>query len=466
MRMRSDRRDFLRLAAAGAAFALVGLTRKGSPRAHGPTPRARRVLVLNAGGGLRTTAAFNASTRTALNPWGILATAGSLRLGDVLRADDAAVTYGAPSWPGGGSVPPIDVAATQFAIVAGCDHAPDGSPRAGDHTDDAPRMGTGYFARPDAPGLFTVLNRHLGAAGTGPVATLGGAFFDVAPPAWIVDKPIELAYNALPDQPPTGGSAAIGRPLEDALDAHVVGGRRHLAKEKVQTLVNTKATLRRFGPLLADRRLRFDRVQYATEELDGITNQMLIEAVGDAHTDGRPVDGGARSVALAIRLLQFGSPAVCVSIGGFDTHDQEVQKAPRLYTRFARFLAGIHYALGRVPDPGGGGSLLDHTLVVTTSEFGRSGVEPTGFNAGDGTDHGNSPGWRYQAHVIFGAGVRPMRLHETDDNNLPVTAPASTHRLLTTIAAATGIAQDQLDPLWPPGTGLYPEGAPLWELWS
>ena len=466
MRMRTDRRDFLRMAAAGTAFALVGLTRKGSPRAHGPAPRARRVLVLNAGGGLRTTAAFHASTRTAQNPWGVLATAGALRLGQVLRLDESAVTYAAPSWPGGGSVPPIDQAAAQFAIIAACDHAPDGSPRAGDHTDDAPRMGTGYFARSDAPGLFTVLNRYLGPAGTGPVATIGGGFFDVAPPAWIVDKPIALDYEALPDDPPTGGSTAVGRPLEDALDARVVGRRRHLAKEAVQTLINTKSTLRRFGPLLADRRLRFDNAAFAGELLDGITNQMLLEAVGDAFTDGRPRDRGARSVALALRLLQFGSPGVCVSIGGFDTHDQEVQKGPKLYTRFARFLAGIHYALGRIPDPGGGGSLLDHTLVVTTSEFGRSGVEPSGFNAGDGTDHGDAPAWRYQAHVIFGAGVQPMKLHDTDDENVPVGAPASTHRLLTTIAAATGIGQDQLDPLWPPGTGLYPEGAPLWELWS
>src|ERR1041385_7774285 len=145
------RRDFLRTTAAGAVFALVGLSRK-SGRADG-TPRARRVLLINAGGGLRTTAAFNASPVQRLNPWGVLGQAGFLRLGDVLRADESGVSYEAPSWSRGGTVPSIVEAAPAFAMIAGSDHAPDGSPRAGDHGDDTPRMGTGYFGRPDAPGL-------------------------------------------------------------------------------------------------------------------------------------------------------------------------------------------------------------------------------------------------------------------------------------------------------------------------
>jgi uncharacterized protein (DUF1501 family) len=454
------RRDFLRTSAAAAA--LIGLRAK-SGRADAP-PRARRVLILNGGGGLRSSAAFNASAHVALNPWGLLGTAGALRLGNVLRADETSVSQTAASWPGGGNVPRIDQAAPNFAVIGACDHAPDGSGRAGDHTDDTPRMGTGYFS-PDAPGLLSLLNRHLGPAGQAPVATIGGAEFGAAPPAWVADKPIALRHDELPASPPMGGSALVGQPLEEALDARVLGRRRNLAHDAVQALVNTKATLRRFGPVLADKRLRFDTPAYLGETLDGVTNQMIVEAVGDTFTDGRPRDGGARDVALALRLLQLGSPAVSVSIGGFDTHDHEVQRAPKLYTRFARFLAGVHFALGKTPDPGGG-MLLDSTLVVTTSEFGRSGVEPNGFNAGEGTDHGGGPGWRYQAHVVFGAGVKPKLLHATDDSNVPVDKPASTHQLLATISAALGVPQDAIDALWPPGTGLYPEGGPLWDLWA
>jgi len=458
--MRIHRRDFLRTTAAGAAFALVGLSNK-SGRADGPA-RARRLLLLNAGGGLRTTAAFNASTQQRLNPWGVRTQAGVLTLGNVLRGDDTAVTYNASSWPGGGNVPAIDQAAASFALIAATDHAPDGSARAGDHTDDVPRMATGYFGKPDAPGLVTVLNRFIGGPAPAPVATIGGGAFDTSPPAWVADRPIGLSFDQLPAQPPMGGSETVGRPLEDALDAAVLAHRRHLAREAVQSLVNTKATLRRFGPVLADKRLRFDNDAYLGETLGGITNAMLLEAVGNA--SGSPRDGGARNVALALRLLQLGAPAVSVSIGGFDTHDQEVQKAPRLYTRFARFLAGIHFALGRVPDPDGG-MLLDHTLVVTTSEFGRSGVDG-GFNAGQGTDHGSGPGWRYQAHVAFGAGIVPKKLHPTDADNVPIGKPCSTHRLLATIAAAIGVPADEIDKQWPTGAPAYPEGGPLWDLWA
>ena len=457
--MRIRRRDFLRTTAAGAAFALVGLSRK-SGRADGP-PRARHVLVLNAGGGLRSSAAVNSSPKQRLNPWGVLGTAGVLRLGNVLRSDDAAVTYSASTWPGGGTVPAIDEAARAFSLIAATDHAPDGSGRAGDHTDDTPRMATGYFGRADAPGLVTVLNRVVGATAPAPVAPIGGGEFGTSPPAWVADRPIGLAFDQLPAQPPMGGSEAVGRPLEDALDAQMVAHRRHLARGAVQALVNTKATLRRFGPVLADPRLRFANDTFLGESLGGITNAMLLEAVGNA--PGAPRDGDARNVALALRLLQLGAPAVSVSVGGFDTHDHEVQKAPRLYTRFARFLAGIHFALARMPDPQGG-TMLDHTLVVTTSEFGRNGTDG-GFNAAEGTDHGNGPGWRYQAHVVFGAGIAAKRLHATDDDNVPVGPPCSTQRLLATIAAALGAPADEIEKLWP-RSPLFPEGGPLWDLWA
>jgi hypothetical protein len=419
------------------------------------------VLVLDAGGGLRTTAAFNASSKQRLNPWGVRGQAGVLRLGNVLRGDDSAVSYSASLWPGGGSVPAIDQAAMSFALIAATDHAPDGSARAGDHSDDIPRMGTGYFGKPDAPGLMTMLNRFVGATAPAPIATIGGGAFGFSPPAWVADRPIALYFNELPGQPPMGGSETVGRPLEDAIDAAILGRRRNLARDAVQSVVNTKATLRKFGPVLADKRLRFDTTAYSDETLGGITNAMLIEAIGNA---GGTPDAGARNVALALRLLQLGAPAACVSIGGFDTHDSEAQRAPRLYTRFARFLAGIHFALGRMPDPGGG-SMLDHTLVVTTSEFGRSGIDG-GFNAGQGTDHGDGPGWRYQAHVAFGAGITAKRLHPTDDDNVPIGKPCSTHRLLATVAAAVGAPTDEIDKLWPSGSPLFPEGGPLWDLWA
>ncbi len=461
--MTISRRHLLQATAAGTAAALIGLGRK-SARGAGPA-RARRVLILNSSGGMRTTTAFHASPRTSLNPYGVLGQAGALRLGAVLRGDETDLTYAAPSWGAGVTVPPIDEAARGFAVIAATDHVPDGSYRPGDHNDDGMRMGTGYYLRYDAPGVLTVLNRHLGPQANAPVVTLGGTYFDVAPPAWVVDRPIGLHFGGLPNQPPTGGSLTVGRPLEDLLDGRTLARRRNLAQGAVQALVTTKGALRRFGPLLADPRLRFTSDEFLDEHLRGISNRMILEAVGNPGGMGVPLDGDARQVALALRMLQFGAPAACVSMGGFDTHDLETERAPRLFSRLARFLAGVHFALGRIPDPMGG-SMLDSTLVVTTSEFGRNGVEPDGFNAGLGSDHGGDPGWRYQAHVVFGAGVQPMRLHDTDDRNRPLDRPCSTQRLLATIVAATGIDQAEVDRLWQPGTNLYPEAGPLWDLWA
>lgn len=461
--MTITRRNLLQLSAAAGAAALVGVTRK-SARGAGPA-RARRLLILNASGGMRTTTAFHASTARALNPFGVLAEAGALRLGNVLRADERNLSYAAPSWGAGTTVPAIDLAARQFAVIAATDHRPDGGFRPGDHRDDGSRMGTGYYGRYDAPGLLTFVNHFLGAQGGAPVVTIGGSDFEAAPPAWVVDRPMGLYFSGLPGAPPTGGSELVGRPLEDALDARTLNHRKNLSREAVQQLITTKGTVRRFGGLLADKRLRFDSDAFLGEELRGVTNRMLLEAVGNPAEQGLALDGDARNMALALRLLQFGSPAVCMSMGGFDTHDHEDERAPTLFSRFARFLAGAHFALAHIPDPMGG-MMIDSTLVITTSEFGRNAAEPDGFNAGLGSDHGGDPGWRYQAHVVFGAGVVPKRLHDTDERNRPLDRPASTQRLLATLSAALGIDQNEIDKRWPTGTALYPESGPLWELWA
>ena len=227
----------------------------------------------------------------------------------------------------------------------------------------------------------------------------------------------------------------------------------------MQGYLSAKGAMRRFGPLLADPRLKMDSSEVAH---DGISNGMLVEAMGDL-----PNLYTGKDFALALRLLQLGSPAVGVGIGGFDMHSGERDGSPLLYTRYARLLAGVRFALANMPDPAGG-SMLDSTLVVTTSEFGRAvnTDTTTGFNAADGSDHGSGGAARHQCHVVFGAGITPKILRPTDDANEPTDGVASTHALLTTMAAAVGVPQEALDQVWPAGSPLFPEGAPLWDLWA
>ncbi|MEM6997084.1 MAG: DUF1501 domain-containing protein, partial [Myxococcota bacterium] len=351
----------------------------------------------------------------------------------------------------------LPAVADQFALIGAVDHAPDGSYREGDHGDDTLRMATGYFGKADAPGLLTLINRALGADAAAPVAMIGARHFGIAPGDWLAHAPIELIYYQMPDQPPNSGHPEVGQLLEDALDQRFVERRRAQARGVLDSFRGTKEVMRKFGPLLADPVLKLNGNPDA--EVDGITNAMLNEigGTGDMHDE--------RSLALALRLLQLGSPAVALDLESFDWHDNEATEAPLRYPRFARYLAGIHFALSNIPDPLGGGSLLDTTLVVTTSEFGRTRA-PGGFNEGAGTDHGNGPGWRYQGHVLFGGGIQPKVIAPTNNEHEPTAEFISTHSLLATVACAVGTPLELVEEVWPSGSALYPEGEPLWQLWD
>jgi hypothetical protein len=130
-------------------------------------------------------------------------------------------------------------------------------------------------------------------------------------------------------------------------------------------------------------------------------------------------------------------------------------------------LAGVHFALSRMPEPDGSSkSMLDTTLVVTTSEFDRCAEPPSGFNAADGSGHasGSDPN-PHQPHVVFGASVTPKLIAPTDGDN-QATDQRSTHSLLATICSAVGVPGEAIDAAWPPGTTLYPEGKTVEELWA
>jgi uncharacterized protein (DUF1501 family) len=459
--MRVTRRDLLKASVAGAAFGIVGLRRK-SGHAGGP-PRAKRVLLFNAGGGIRNTAAFNATSRVDYNPWGVLGTRGSLKLGNVLLSENDQMLYAAPSWPGAPTVPAIDAVASKLAMIGAVNHAMKG-PRAGDHTDESERMGTGYFGL-GKPGLLTVISRALAPSKPAlPVAMIGGAGgFGAAKGEWLPYAPVGIVPYGLPQ----GGNLAPSRTfgVEDALDASARSRRNGLSASLVDQYLGSKAAMRTYGPMLVKPELHVVSASNLDATVGGITNRMLLEAVGNAVGTGTGDMEGV-GVALALRMLQMGSPAIGVGVGGFDLHSEEKEKGPLLYTRYARMLAGVHFALSRMPDPSGTGTMLDTTLVVTVSEFDRCAEPPDGFNAADGSGHaGGSDPNPHQPHVVFGAGVTPKLIAPTDNDN-QAKDQRSTHALLATICGAVGVPGDVIDQAWPAGTALYPDGHPIEELWA
>jgi hypothetical protein len=448
---------------AATAFGIVGLRRK-SGYAGGP-PRAKRVLLFNAGGGMRNVAGFNATTRVDYNPWGVLGTFGYLTLGNLLVSQDAVMRYAAPSWPGAPTVPRIDVAAKSMGVIAAVNHDMTGF-RQGDHVDEGERMGTGYYGL-GKPGLMTVIARAFAPSKPAlPVTMIGGAgMFGQANGEWLPYAPTHL----VPSQLPLGNNLAPARAfgLEDAIDKNSRGRRNGYGAGLLDDYTANKTAMRTFGPMLIKPELHVTTAANLSASVAGITNQMLLEAVGNDPTAANGGDGDGGGVALALRMLQMGSPAVAVGIGGFDYHSQEKEKGPILYTRYARMLAGVHFALSHMPDPAGGsGSMLDSTLVVTTSEFDRSAEKPAGFNPADGSGHaGGSDKNPHQPHVVFGAGITPKILAPTDTDNKS-TSQHSTHALFATICEAIGVPGAMIDAQWPTGTSLYPEGKPIEDVWS
>ncbi len=209
-----------------------------------------------------------------------------------------------------------------------------------------------------------------------------------------------------------------------------------------------------------------------------LTNAMLFElftrALGSdpalggslpyANPNGNEFFRTAMDAALAVRLLQLGSPAIALEMGGFDTHSGERRDAPARFRFVGRLWATLQFLLSHMPEPGEPGkTMLDRTLVLTMSEFGRDpGSDATGFNNGEGSDHGADPSCYYLAHAMMGGGVVPGRLVGAASANTYVPLMADRvplRRLHATALWALGLENDNPD--WG-----YPDVQPVTQLFT
>jgi uncharacterized protein (DUF1501 family) len=94
-----------------------------------------------------------------------------------------------------------------------------------------------------------------------------------------------------------------------------------------------------------------------------------------------------------------------VSVGGFDTHANQLRDQPLLMARVANSVDWFLTALQ-------GAGLLDRTTLFTASDFGR-----TLTSNGQGSDHG----WGSH-HFIAGGAVKGRRIY----GNFPITALGTT----------------------------------------
>lgn len=510
------RRAFLRLAGGAAAlgaglFFLPPSLRRAFAQASIPA-RADRILIINLLGGIRSSAAFHASGQEAYNPWGILTGSGNLRLGKLLgdAIDDSRLAPGGmvetplpdaayvlgPDWQGL-RLPRVAEAATNFSVVGTWNE------RRGDHVSSQVEETTGG-TRED-PGILTRIHMALAAAKGEievPPFTIDSAetsLFGQAPGTTIPFAPVALAnWSELPGTSPlparlfdrVGGRWSRDEAMFESLDRGAVDGLAGSNLLLAQAHAGLRRNVRKLGHQLAQPWVDVDdeAADFGSVQLPGgsapLTNAMLLEAflrgLGPNPDDpdraqplppeaagALPLATDARNLALGIRLLQLGAPVVVVEHQNFDFHADEVTLGPPLYRTIGRWWATLSSLLSRIDDPlDPSRRLLERTLVVTMSDFGRDPAKKRGFNDGNGSDHGVFPSCYYLAHAIMGAGIPSGRVVGSVETGGPSAYDArraplrfGTERFLATLLYALGL--DPTAPEWG-----FPGVAPIRELWE
>ncbi len=440
-----SRRHFI-TAALGSAGLLAlpsGVLRAAEPprRRH-----ASRVLIINLGGGVRSSAAFIASDKRQFNPWGRM-NGLALPLGKVLasRVTPADVYFDETDSRRRGrgrrrrrrsaqtlSLPALPAIASEFSVVGTWD------PSRGDHVRSERVAHTGAASQ-QAPGILV---RVLGASQEGesgaqpllPAFDLGepssasytpqgfedGATVQVDDPSQLPRRDDNRRFGT--DQTAAGFLPRVS--ARDVLDRAMLDGMGPGGRAAVLAHTQQRRLADELSSKLDHRAVRFadgfdEEAALGTLRVDGkeleLTNALL-RGIMEPDLGYSEV---ADRVVLAVRLLQLGSPAVSVTLTGFDTHSGEDDVAPRLYGQVGGLWSALHFVLAHLDDPEvDGATMLDRTLVVTNSEFGRDpGMPRTGFNGGGGSDHGSQPSTFYVGHAVMGGGVVPGRFHGRVDTN-------------------------------------------------
>ncbi|MEQ1535338.1 MAG: DUF1501 domain-containing protein [Burkholderiaceae bacterium] len=116
---------------------------------------------------------------------------------------------------------------------------------------------------------------------------------------------------------------------------------------------------------------------------------------------GNSVAAAAQIVASQHRDKAGGVPVMCLTLGSFDTHQNQLGTHAGLLKQLAESMAALKSALTEL-------GAWDRTLVMTFSEFGRRAKQ----NSSGGTDHGTAA-----PHFIAGGAVRGGLYGQAPDLN-------------------------------------------------
>lgn len=454
---RFGRRRLLQ-AAAGGAVAL-GFPHLWLPKAHAATSghgTLSHLLYIRLTGGFRFTTAFNADVDSQFNPFGrSRSRAAGAEWGVGALLDEA-------SWLDGDEgarrkalgMKPVSAMANDLCVLPCVDHEPFAARADGNHGTGLERFLTGYVgggtsfltyvnwglrqrvADATARGEILLPAFSLGEAGM----TLGaGPYAAYRPPVLDAGGFSNFAFSPQDSLPAWANRIATG--LDDRMRT-----RLHPSLQgPIEAYQQTREASRAYAEIFRSPMLRVGEA--SNEAVDGISNAELALLLGGG--------GAARQLALALRLMHFGCPAVFLNEGSYDLHSGESSQLPGGMDRLNQLISGLAVALRRMKHPKGG-SYWDHTLVVLGSEFGRT-TAGSRFNSGGGSDHSSDYATRWMSMPFMGgviskAGKAGRSLGATRASDLAATGEVYSYR---------SVLKTLLDWLGCDTQGVFPADAPI-----
>lgn len=404
---KQNRRSFLRTAAGAAAVAGVApwvwVPNKSFAAATPAFGTVDHVLILYAGGGLRSVPLFGADASFPNNPFGQVtspAPGTEWGVGSILG------TQPIDLFNLGETLPPVSQISNEIAVIAGVDHEPTSANAQIDHFSGDLAL-TGGTIDSEA-GLLSMVHRfhpgYISGSFVLPPFDVGLTTFGRGTGDYAAFRPIAVtSADDFTGKSGNGGEfqkAQWAVELRNEFDEPFIARRAPHVRPYLEAAKDAKQNSRAFTAALHDPSLDLRGAPEATK--GGFTNNEILEVLGGEFFGSST---WALEVAFALRLFQFGVPMVTAMRYLFDSHSDEKTLLPMDGGDIGRQLAGLNFLLKRMTNEQGQ-TLWDRTLVVVASEFARDNVlQNTGFNSADGSDHQGSNGSRNQCWALMGGPI-------------------------------------------------------------
>jgi uncharacterized protein (DUF1501 family) len=292
--------------------------------------------------------------------------------------------------------------------------------REGDHGRATAHLRTGYLPQGAIrfPSLGALVSNELADMS----ADLPG-FVSVTPQGAFAQASVAAGFLGPRHAPLVVGAGSNGLRVED-LDDTMVTAERARERRQLMHELESEFLAARPGPGTASHVNAYDRASRLERRAAAQAFDLAAEPAALRDRYGRSSFG--QGCLLARRLVERGVPFVEVTLGGWDTHDNNFEQVRALSDVLD---AGWATLMADLSQRG----LLDETVVVWMGEFGRT----PGINPRNGRDH-FPPAWS----VVLGGGgiVGGQVVGRTSPSGSAVeTRPVSVPDLLATVCLALGL---------------------------